>query len=173
MPGVYKLIFTPGGHFRVQRGTRGNEYLLNDGYRLEVWRHPVFCFSCRAYTEGEVVTPVSEVDAQIESCRRELRRVTQGRTDRPRVRERFNDLTERIERLELRRSWSRQRVSPPRCLECGCTELVFLKRGEEIANPSGKGTVRLEWLGMCSLRPRNFTYSPEGDRLPGYSLPQL
>ena len=61
MPGLYRLIFQPGGFVRIQRGTRGNYYILDDGSRLEVWRRPVWCCACRAFTEGEVVSEIEEI----------------------------------------------------------------------------------------------------------------
>ena len=60
MPGLYRLIFSPSGATRIQRGTKGNFYVLDDGARLEVWRQPVWCCGCRTFTEGEVVSDIDE-----------------------------------------------------------------------------------------------------------------
>jgi hypothetical protein len=67
------------------------------------------------------------------------------------------------------------RVSAPRCLECGQTELSKLQFGEEIADPrrSSSGTIRIECVGLCSTEFNNWFFTPQGRRIrldikPGY-----
>jgi len=163
MPGLYRLIFSPSGATRIQRGTKGNFYVLDDGARLEVWRQPVWCCGCRTFTEGEVVSDIDEIDRLIAQHKREHGSAYRRHLHQTRNRERQWALAIRLADLERRRSWREERVSPPRCLECGCSELIPLRRGEDIANPQGSGTVRLEWLGICQSPAREFLYSAEGD----------
>jgi len=167
MPGLYRLVFNPSGATRIQRGTRGNYYQLPNGGRLEVWRQPVWCCACRTFTEGEVISELDDIDRMIAQHKQERGSAYRQHLHRTKNRERQWALAMRLADLELRRSWRELRQGPPRCLECGCTELIPMRRGEDISNPNGPGTVRLEWLGMCSVPPREYIYSAEGEFIAG------
>lgn len=167
MPGLSRLIFNPGGYARIQRSTVGNYYILGDGARLEVWKRPVWCCNCRAFTEGEVIPEIEEIDRLIAQHKNERGSAYRQHIHRTRNRELQWGLAIRLADLERRRAWREERTAPARCLDCGCSELIALRQGEDIPNPLGPGTVRLEWLGMCRAPAREFLYSVEGDLIAG------
>ena len=63
------------------------------------------------------------------------------------------------------------RESPPKCLECGSTEIVVFPVGERAGNPMGPGWVEITITGLCSTSFNNRFYTPEGDRIPRDTKP--
>jgi hypothetical protein len=75
MPGLHEVTFLPSGEVRQLAGSRGNYYLLEDGFLLEVRTTPAWCRQCRDFTEGEHLEPLDELDqAWVEERRKEWRR---------------------------------------------------------------------------------------------------
>jgi hypothetical protein len=68
--------------------------------------------------------------------------------------------------MEQRRRWLTGRQSPPKCLECGSTEIVVFRSGERAENPNGPGWVEITVMGHCSTLFNNRFYTPDGDRIP-------
>jgi hypothetical protein len=63
------------------------------------------------------------------------------------------------------------RESPPKCLECGSTEIVVFPVGGRVKNPTGSGRVEITITGHCSTSFNNRFYTPEGDRIPRDTKP--
>ncbi len=67
--------------------------------------------------------------------------------------------------------WRKQRKSPPKCLECGSTEIIPCRAGEtnsgkkrwEIDCPVCGGVIRILTEAVLSLDRGWIRYSPEGD----------
>src|SRR4051795_3674685 len=114
MPAVYQIRFLPSGETREFYGSRGDHYELEDGPHIDVWSRPVWCHRCNDFTDGEYVGRLEEIDQHLEELRDPSSELSRGLRYRPTI----------IEGLEQRRRWLTGRVSPPKCLECGSTEIV-------------------------------------------------
>ena len=70
---------------------------------------------------------------------------------------------EHREELERRRQWLLTRVSPPRCLSCGSSDIIPVPHGR-IAHPEQEGWIDVEVLGWADPCYEWF-FTPEGERL--------
>ena len=81
MPAVYQIQFTPSGEAREYFGSRGDYYELEDGTHIDVRSQPVWCRRCGAFTDGESIERLDEIDQQIadlQDPRSELYRPTKS-----------------------------------------------------------------------------------------------
>jgi hypothetical protein len=168
MPALYEIRHLPQGTTEEFAGSRGNYYEFEDGSRIDVWSRPAWCRRCGDYTHGESIESLDEIDQQLrdlEDPQSELYQFIQRGVSKGRFRRRW------IEMIKQRRRWREGRVSPPRCLLCGSTELVSLPEGVEIPNPRGTGTVVLNVIGHCSTWFNEWFFTPEGERIPRDTQP--
>jgi hypothetical protein len=170
MPALYEIRYLPGGSTEEHCGSRGNYYEFDDGSRIELWSRPVWCRRCGHYTDGESIESLDEIDrhlADLEDPQSDLFRFTQESESEPGggFRRHWIELTKQ------RRRWRERRVSPPRCLLCGSTDLVLLPEGVEVPNPRGVGTVVLSVIGHCSTSFNDWFFTPEGERIPRETQP--
>jgi hypothetical protein len=170
MPAFYEIRYLLQGTTEEFPGSRGNYYELEDGSHIDVRSRPVWCRRCGDFTDGESIESLDEIDRQLADLvdpRSELYRLAQRSLIRPRGRFRRHW----IELTKQRRQWREQRLSPPRCLLCGSTDLVSLPEGVEVPNPRGAGTVVLSVIGHCSTWFNEWFFTPEGERIPRDTRP--
>lgn len=175
MPSFYRITFDPAGRTEDFYATSGSYYQWADGTRLDVNTAPTWCGRCGAIREGEVVETVADIDrriadlhdptsiyyqfvqaADLSHLRAPVTRSAPG-TSAP-------DLSDAIHRARHRRHWRAARVSPPKCLACGTTEIVHLDR-QPVPHPSGTGTIAARHMGFWSGRYSRLVFTPEGDRI--------
>jgi hypothetical protein len=129
-------------------------YYNLDGRRLPVAVGPSWCLHCRTLRSAEALPTIEE-------CERELERLSQLRTARgtraasPKA----------IEYALLTLEWRRKRVSAPRCLRCGTTELRVLDTAPRdgllpFEHPDCGGTIAYSKGFLGSATPT--LYSAEG-----------
>jgi hypothetical protein len=170
MPALFEIRHLPQGTTLEFVGSRGNYYEFEDGSRIDVRSSPVWCRRCGDYTDGESIESLDEIDRQLADLvdpQSELYRITHWALSGPngRFRRHWIDLTNQ------RRRWRERRVSPPRCLLCGSTDLVSLPERVEIPNPRGSGTVVLSATGHCSTSFNEWFFTCEGERIPRDTRP--
>ena len=134
MPAVYQLRFMPGGETQKIYGSRGDHYEMANGTHIDLHSSPVWCRQCMKFTDGESIEALEEIDRQIAELRdptSELFRFyRESGADSIGVEGiRF------ITKLETRRRWRDRREAPPKCLECGSTEIVVLPEGQKSEEP--------------------------------------
>ncbi len=165
MPGMYEITLLPKKEVHRFYGTRGNYYQLPDGSKLDVHGSLVWCRQCQAFLEAEWLQSVPEIEQAVVAYSdvnsAESQRVLQVSG----VGDKAGFLAEQLAERTTRLQWRRSRTSPPKCLECGTTDVADLGDGQEIASPCSPGTLIIELVGMCSTAFRNYFYTPEGDRI--------
>ena len=155
-------------------GTRGNYYELAPDRHIDVIATPAWCRRCGDFRHGEHLEPVAEIDQEIVDLRNPRSKLYQMWA-RDYLQE-CKDLgpafcAGRIAELKLRRAWRQTRVAPPKCIECGSTDIVPLPFDGAVANPSGSGTLSVRVRGMCSTVFNEWYFTPEGDRIPRDTKP--
>ena len=173
MPAMYEILIAPGGG-GLFAGTRGNYYELGEGQQIDVQTTPVWCRRCGDFRHGEGIEPLEEIDRRLaelddpnsfayQSCFDNLFHEMFGKGEEFRQ--------EQITRLRRRRRWREDRVSPPKCIECGSADIVVLPINEKVPNPAGPGTVEIRIRGMCSTDFNEWHFTPEGERIPRDTKP--
>jgi hypothetical protein len=168
MPTWYEFKFMPEG--RVQRwfGTRGNCYRLADGCEIDLHTTPVWCAQCVSITDGEKIESLATIDKDLADLRDPASFSYQMWTNNA-VHEVLgggDKLREgHVEALKLRRQWRESRTSPPRCIECGSTEILPFPENEAVNNPAGPGTVTMSAVGHVSTGWTGWVFTPEGERI--------
>jgi hypothetical protein len=170
MPAVYQIRFLPGGETQEFYGSRGDHYELADGTHIDLRSSPVWCRQCNEFTDGESIEALEEIDRQIADLRDPTSELFRLYQDSP-TGSIGVDVIRLITRLEKRRRWREHRNSPPKCLECGSTEIVLLPEGQKVTNPTGPGWIEVTVTGLCSTSFNNRFYTPEGDRIPRDTKP--
>ena len=166
MPAFY-IRFLPEGRIETFAGSRGNYYELEDGAHVDLLSEPVWCHCCGKISHGEQLQTLRQIDGELAKTERlaaEIRRdlhVGHCEPDAP------GDAhqQERIAALRLRRRWRAARISPPRCIICGSTDIVRLAGSAPVHHPRGSGTITVECIGMCSTRFNEWFFTPEGERI--------
>ena len=172
VPVIWKITFSSQEKVKWLTGTRGNYYQFPDASRLEVLKHPVWCAWCRAFVEGERLKSLQELEkeaadyADVNSAKAKwvIRETS-------RVRDKVGALAKRLAESNARLAWLKERMAPPKCLECGFPEIIDLGDGQEVPSPCSSGTLVIGGVMMCSTAFRNYLYTPEGDRLPTEAEP--
>ena len=174
MPAFYQITFLPQGRVVEFAGCRGNYYEFDDGSHLDLHTTPAWCHPCGKITHGEELETLEDIDRQLADLRN-------PRSDLYRFLARdfnheYKDLGEAFtlkhseERLQRRR-WRAARVSPPRCIHCGSTDVVVFPVDQPVRNPAGPGTVEVSIKGMCSTSFNEWYFTPEGERIPRDTQP--
>jgi hypothetical protein len=173
MPAMYEIITAPGGGGGLFAGTRGNYYDLGGG-QIEVETTPGWCRRCGRWRHVELIETVAEIDQKLADLRNPRSKLYQLYARD--YLEECKDLGPTfcagvIAELKLRRRWREERVTPPKCIECGSTDIVVLPINEVVSNPAGPGTVEVRIRGMCSTDFNEWFFTPEGDRIPRDTKP--
>lgn len=93
------------------------EYVVGEK-RLAVRSQFAWCHGCQNVVLGEWLDPLDQVEEALHLA--ESRDPSHLRWSRPHSSESLDEFFDRtIASLHLRKEWRTQRVSPPRCLECG------------------------------------------------------
>jgi hypothetical protein len=160
----YEIKFLPEGTTREYYASRGNRYRFEDGAFLDMLTTPVWCRRCQELHDGEYIEPLSEIDQQLADLRNQnshLYQWTQDSEAGPNGKFRMELIAEALRRRE----WRERRLSPPKCLFCGATDIVVLPLGNEIPCPFSAGTLIMECVGMYDGALGDWIFSPEGDRI--------
>ena len=174
MPACYEFMFFPEGRVEQFGGSRGNYYEFADGTRLDMHTTPVWCHNCGKIAHGEMIETLEEMNQQLADLRNprsELYRFLAKDFTHE-----YKDLGEAFTRMhgeerERRRRWRTGRVSPPRCLRCGSTNIFVFPINQSVSNPAGPGTVEVIIRGMCSTYFNEWFFTPEGERIPRDTKP--
>ena len=175
MPRYYEITYLPGGRVEEFGGSRGNYYELADGTRLDLHPGPAWCRQCGGLSHGEEVEPLDEIDRRLAEMADPASDVYRwmmecttaaqdGRGEQFRQRQ--------VEKLRVRRRWREGRVSPPRCLVCGTTDIVALEPDRPVPHPAGRGRIVARVVGMCSTAWNDWFFTPEGERV-WHATPEL
>ena len=134
-------------------------YVLQDGTDMPIDEGMAWCHGCRDVTQSENLPLLADVERLL------VRAQGDGQ-----------DLL--VRELTRTRDWLTARVSPPRCLNCGCVQIEqFLPgssiyRDEEsdvdfhdISHPGCNGTLHVESVGLSLFRGWAAQYSSEGERV--------
>ncbi len=171
MPGMYEITLLPEKEVHCFYGTRGNYYQLPDGSKLDVHGNPVWCRQCQTFSEVEWLQSVPELEQAIADYSDVSSAKSQRILQLSGLRDKAASLAKRLAERTTRLQWRGGRISPPKCLECGTTNVVDLGSGQEIVSPCSPGTLTIELVGMCSTAFRNYFYTPEGDRMSTQTQP--
>ena len=168
---MYEILVRPHGRAELFPGTRGNYYELDDGKHIDVETTPVWCRRCGDFRHGERIEPVAEIDRQLADLHNPRSKLYQLYAHD--YLEECKDLGPMgpIPELMLRRAWRENRVSPPRCIECGSTDIVVFPINQPVPDPAGRGTVEVRSRGMCSTAFNEWFFTPEGQRIPRDTRP--
>jgi len=175
MPAVYEVRWLPDGPTEEYFGSRGNYYELSESDHIDVHAGLVWCHCCNAITEGEELSTVDEIERQISDLHdptTELYQSTRYGLVEKLTKGGENYLRDRIEELQRRLRWRAARLSPPKCIVCGSTDIMPLPTGEPIPSPRGEGQIQVHVVGMCSTSFREWYFTPEGDRIPRETQPK-
>jgi len=170
MPGYFKIRFFPSGLSEGFAGSRGNYYEFADGTQMDMRTTPVWCHRCSRITHGEDIKTVEGMDQELAEGRRIF---FERHKDIPK------DFMEALSRrqapdpeLEHWREWRATRVSPPRCIRCGSTNIFVFPVNQPAPHPAGlPGTIEVSLQGMCSTEFNIWFFTPEGNRIPRDTKP--
>jgi hypothetical protein len=135
-------------------------YRLSDGSELSVDQQPAWCPSCRTFVLGELVPSIEDILRSME----EVRSGDPKRMLLLKMIER--SVADELAELSSREEWRRSRRSPPRCLECGCDQIVPLPGSKEFPHPATGEPVIETSSGFASMERWAATFTPEGERIP-------
>ncbi len=154
---IWTAITLPEGVRVMFKDAQGVVYALPDGSELPVIAEPVWCGRCGRLVNGERIETADVLDRRVAHARHPpsihhdpvadpavewYRRAAAWKSD-------LRLLTQysRVADLERRRAWLSARRSPPRCLQCGSTEIVpfpYSETAPEMPHPRGFGRLRLD-----------------------------
>ncbi|MCW3099775.1 MAG: hypothetical protein JWL77_5393 [Chthonomonadaceae bacterium] len=133
MPFFRDVHILPSGKTHQFSGAPSTFYWFEDGLVTPVHTALVWCRDCQDVTEGEVIETLEELDALIEEY---------GNPDSARYRslkESFKwtevsseTMRSHQESARHRRRWRVLRQSPPKCLQCGKTDILVLPWHEKV-----------------------------------------
>ena len=180
MPANFKLTYLATGHTEETWLSRGIYYEFPDCSTINVNTHIAWCGTCREFTDGELIRSPDEIRKQIADLRNpesttykfaewndQQMKAATGKSD-------SNYRATRIAEMESRLEWRLERNSPPKCIVCGTTDIVFpLSMHETVSEIDipDIGTVRVESAGICSTEFMNWYFTPEGNRIPRNTKP--
>ena len=174
MPATYEIKFGPKGPTKEFEGSTGNYYEFEDGSHMYMNTTPVWCHGCGQITHGERIESLEEIDkklADLNNPTSVLYRMT--------AKGLLNEITgggdrllqERLQKTKQRRTWRERRISPPKCIRCGSTDILVLPIDQPVPNPAGPGTIKVRCVGMCETDFDECFFTPEGDRIPKETTP--
>jgi hypothetical protein len=158
-------------------------YVMEDGYEVNVSTWPAWCNQCKEFVDGEVIPSLESLQDWVHSKENgdyaREREERYGAANREFARKWGNHLSkadhERIDREEREREerallhdrrkceWRMLRQSPPRCLQCGETDIVQFLHWKDVPSPCTDGTVRIEQVGYYRGSSLKTLYTVEGE----------
>lgn len=176
MPATFTIKYLQSGHTEETWLTRGIYYEFADRSTIEVLTHLVWYETCRKFTEGEWIELPSQIRQQIaelndsgsDAYKFAEWNDEQIRMANPRGTSESFRLS-RIADLESRLEWRTHRSSPPKCIFCGNSDIIYpltIDETESELEIPGLGKVRIESAGISSTDFMNWFFTPEGDRIP-------
>jgi hypothetical protein len=156
-------------------------YILPSAAAIRLYEQVAWCRGCAKFVRAEHLGSLEEIDAQMAKYRQEVadrRRKLDGWLYRLRLKDggqlshEISVYQDAVAEYEMRRQWRLDRQSPPRCLECGSTELMLPPDDEEFPHPAGKGRIRVSItshmeLAVCAAEH----YTSDGLRLEAGQIP--
>ncbi|WLD14769.1 hypothetical protein [Planctellipticum variicoloris] len=138
-------------------------YQLSDGAKLSVFETPAWCYKCKSFITAEEIPTLESLAAEIEKLQAgdpELAKFWSYVLDGA-------PIEKRIEQLRIRCGWRQSRRSPPRCLECGETDIVATPSAgdSEFKHPETGETLLVSGYGWTDLLPFIVEFTPEGERI--------
>ncbi|TWU05850.1 hypothetical protein [Stieleria varia] len=177
MPACYIIRFADTGEETEWFGLRGYYYEFGDGSTLDLRPTMAWCVKCQDFVDAEWIASLQQIEDELvelrdpTSMRAEVFTSEEPPFDKPVFRERRKRLyAEAIDEAERRVQWRSDRLAPPKCLQCGSTNVEFQGDGNEMT-VTGRGLVHVECTGMCSTDFLNWFFTPEGDRIPRETKP--
>src|SRR5690348_921062 len=125
---------------------------MDDGYEVKISTWPVWCHQCKEFTDGENILPFEalqdvlkkhekgenarDLEARTEAWRQQhaalIDKYPMNKADKECIAQETREREQR-DLLQARRTcaWRMLRLSPPRCLQCGATDIVRFTHSEE------------------------------------------
>tara|TARA_R110002049_G_scaffold133887_2_gene293272 strand:+ start:177 stop:740 length:564 start_codon:yes stop_codon:yes gene_type:complete len=171
VPSFYTIRFSDSETDVEWCGARGFYYEFGDGTNIGLRPTIAWCCRCSDFIDAEWIPSLDQI-------KNELRELTDPSSRRassftsteppfdksPFIERRARLYAEAKDEASRRIQWRADRVSPPKCLICGSTEIHFPGDDQTVEIP-GHGTATVNWTGMCSTDFCNWFYTPEGDRI--------
>ncbi len=176
---IWTVTILPENVSAVFKDARDVAYVRPDGSELPAVFEPVWCGRCGRVTNGEQIETVDVLD-RIVAHRQNPRSIHHDPLQEPDPARavtawgkdlRLFNAYPRPADLERRRAWLSVRRSPPKCLQCGSTDIVpfpFCPATPEVPHPRGQG-----WLHLHSPRLADYwgdwpsRLTPEGGAIRG------
>lgn len=163
-----EVVFLDTGTVETYYTADDDRYVLADGSLEWLSTDIVWCNGCEEITQGERVEPLEKLDASLaeiaEAGDPKTQKGQEYRKANPNKKNRERQLAGYRARLLDRRRWLAERISPAKCLNCGTTDVLYLRVPEGVDTPVGKITLR-EGHGRATIHATSRYFSPEGDRI--------
>ena len=155
-------------------------YEMPDGTTISMRKTFVWCRVCREVRWGEELAELAEYERELVATTARDSIVLEELSfsvSRDKTLEQL--LTARTQDLQAQIAWRRRRSSPPRCLECGSSEIATFVYSETEAeddmwtlkeHPGCGGSIRVLRKMVITLDRRWFRYTPEGERKQAYEM---
>jgi hypothetical protein len=159
MPGVFELRYRDGRAEQLW-GIRGFYYVLGADLLLCFLPTPAWCHNCAGHCHAEDLEDV-------ETLKSKLKQLDDPQSEWYRTQPRPTaDLVahSRQHYQNQLRLWE-QRTSPPRCVNCGKTEVSFFVENEWSPHPHSAEEVRFVCIGMGSTSFAMKFFNPDGVEL--------
>lgn len=155
-------------------------YEFTEQVTLTIQRVAAWCPRCQGVAWSEMIPPLADINLRIS----EFERRDQTALDAvlPFV-SRHSSLADlvasRLDDLRRRAAWVRGRQSPPRCLECGSTEIIPMTSGQTCSgnpkwtlspHPNCGGTLTVLTEPILVLSRLWIRYTPEGNIIAKYEM---
>lgn len=159
--GIVELRFIETGHSEFVSFSSLYNYHLADGSRLHVIQQVAWCRDCGRFVLAEYLPSIEELQEELAGYRSGDREwierwvfVSDGKP-----------VAIRIAELKRYREWRLTRQSPPRCLECGMTDITPSPMDREFPHPATGEHLVVGTNGFTTTPSQPAEYSPEGERL--------
>lgn len=135
------------------------DYILDDGTRLNVNQADYYCPNCNHFVVGERIETVSALEQEIN----DIENAPQSR--RRMLAEVIGNIPQQIAELHIRIRWRKNRKAPPKCLQCGCTQILPIPDYDEFNHPQTGQPMKRSGRGFATTTEWHATYTPEGDQI--------
>ena len=138
---------------------RSAMYFLPDGTIADVTQTLVWCFSCKNFSDGELIRSIEEFEEMVESCSTErLPRPYSYICDSDSMVKRFSEHVSRCINA------IRFRDSPPRCLRCGTVKIeqILSEPKETFTDPLGRSVYWTDRIVGTDVDDLLFVYDHNG-----------
>ncbi|TWT63310.1 hypothetical protein [Rubinisphaera italica] len=127
--------------------------------RLAVNQADYYCPNCNHFVVGERIETVSALEQEIN----DIENAPQSR--RRMLAEVIGNIPQQIAELHIRIKWRKNRRSPPKCLHCGCADILLIPDRKEFNHPETGKRMKRSGNGFASTAEWFATYTPEGDQI--------